>query len=285
MGDVAAVPLPPPALSPSTPCYVTGEEALRLTVFNAAVGVTVSLRGRFLPAVQSADDPPARVGPFQFDLVPTTDRVATVRTQTLGEGWILDWSVIVTGGSPPIGQCYAIVGLVRGTSGNVQELSTLGFGPVTAKQRLSWPTGVNQGFVDGAGALRSITGTLPGAGAEISEVVPTGARWTLIAFEADLATAVAVANRVPQLTIDDGANVYSRVSVNQSETASQTWRNSFQLGVPQLADLTRFVIATPLPPGLTLGPGHRIRTVTAGIQAADQWAAPQYLVIEKIEAT
>jgi hypothetical protein len=282
-----APPTPPPSLAPmqptSSPLYLTGEDVIRLTAFNSATGVTLELRGRFLPVSPWPTEAPPRVGAVGHALVPTSDRLATTRTAGLGEGWLLDWGVDVTAGTPQDGQCFVQVALARGQGGAVIELSPLGSGYVTDQQRLGWPDGRVDGFLAGGGALRSITGTIPGAGAEVSEVVPTGARWALLALELDLVTAVAVANRVPQLTIDDGVTVFARVSVNQNLTASLTWRNSFQRAVPQLADLTRFVITTPIGADLQLRAGYRLRTVTAAIQAADQYSAPQYLVQEWIE--
>jgi hypothetical protein len=283
MADVATLDLPVPTLEGAGALYCTGEESLRLTVFDAAAGVTVALAGRFLPIKTRETDDAARVGTFKRTLIPTTNRVASVATEALGKGWLIDGAVVASGGSPSDGQCYAVVELVRGQTGATEVTTLLACGYVTAKQRLPLVGAKFQGFLEGGGALRSISGTQPGAGAEISETCPTGARWTLLAFEADLVTAVAAANRVPQLTIDDGAAVFARVSVNQNETASQTWRNSFQTGVPQLFDGTRFIVTTPLGCDLQIPAGGRIRTVTANIQAADQYAVPQYLVREWIE--
>jgi len=283
MTDASILPLPTPTLEGVSPLYFTGEESIRLTVFNAAAGVTVSLTGRFLPVRQRADDNEPRVQMFAKTLTPATDRSASTRTEQVGEGWLLDGAVVVTAGTPTDGQCFALVELVRGSQNAFQAVSAIASGYITAKQRLPLVGDKFAGFLDGGGALRSITGSAPGAGLEISETCPTGARWAMIAFEADLVTSAAAANRVPQLTIDDGVNVFFRVSVNQNETASQTWRNSFQLGVPQTFDGTRFVVTTPLGCDLMIPAGGRIRTVTAGIQAGDAYNAPQYLVREWIE--
>jgi hypothetical protein len=86
--------------------------------------------------------------------------------------------------------------------------------------------------LDGGGALRSIAGTTPGAGAEISETVPTGARWELLAFQATFVTSAAAANRVPQLTLDDGTTVYFRLGAALNQAASLTQRRSWFQGAP-----------------------------------------------------
>lgn len=275
--EVGGTPLTIPGLEGGSSIFCSGEEAIRLTIRNAAAGVVVAFTGRFLAADSG------RVNVLNQPLTPATDRSASTINVPLGVGWLLDWSLVVTAGTPLVGQTFGIVQLVRGLASSALELSTLGAGYVTTKQRLFGPDGPTRGFLEDGGALRSITGTLPGAGVEISETVPTGARWLLVAFEADLTTSAAAANRVPELTIDDGANVYARSPVNQNEVASQTWRNSFQQGIPQIFDSTRFRVLQPLGCDLVLGAGHRIKTVTVGIQAGDQWAAPQYLVVERME--
>ena len=283
MPDVLAVPLQTPMLAGGTPLYVTGEEALQLSVFNGATGVTVALSGRFLAVKQRDDEEDPRPKPFSHALTPTTNRVATLRTETLGEGWILDGAVQVTAGTPLTGNTYAIVALVRGAKGALTTLSVLAQGYITANQRLSLDGNVLQGFTEGAGALRSITGATPGAGAEISETVPTGARWELLAFSAQLVTSATVANRNPSLVLDDGALVYARCPTTQLIAASLTYQVTWAQGFSSAQTTGANIAIAPLPINDRLGSAHRIRTSTVGIQVGDQYSAVQYLVREWIE--
>lgn len=276
-------PLLPPSLGPASPIYLTGEDAIRLTAFNSAAGVTLSLRGRFLPAPQFDAEVPARVGPFQHDLIPATDRTASLLTRTLGEGWLLDWSVLASAGTPLVGQCYAVVSIVRGTSGNVLELSTISEGYVTAKQRLGGPFGLQQSCPEGGGALRVIAGATPGAGAEIAETVPANTRWDLIALKFSFLTAVAVANRVVRLAFDDGVNTFWQVSTATNQAASTNVTYAAGQGTPFFAFAADSFDLLPLPDNLTIGPGMRWRTVTSALQAADQYSSVFYLVRERIE--
>lgn len=270
-------PLPlSPALVGGTTRYVAGDEMLRLTVLNALANVRVRLAGRFLNLE-------GRIVSFAHDLLPTSDRVATTLTRSLGEGWLLDWSVVAIAAAPVIGQAYAIVSLVRGQTGAVVDLATLGAGYVTTTQRLASTDASVASSLDGAGALRSIAGTTPAAGVEVSETVPTNARWEILAFKAQLVTAVAVANRVPSLTLDDGATVYYRTSCGFLQTASSTFIWSWGPGVNALAPVANSQLQETLPVGLRLPAGHRINTVTGALQGADQWNAIQYLVREWIE--
>src|SRR5262245_49862512 len=183
--------------------YVTGEDQLRLTVLNALASVIVTVRGRQLLL-------DGRIEPFATTLVPATDRTASQATARLAEGWLLNAHAFVSGASPLTGQTFAILSLIRGEGTAAIELATLAAGSITAQQRLSYPGSAVANTLDSAGALRSITGTQPAAGAEVSETVPTGARWELLAFTVQLVTSAAAANRLPMLTLDDGTTVYFR---------------------------------------------------------------------------
>lgn len=256
--------------------YLAGDDNLRLTVFNALVGVSVTVAGRF-------QHPDGRVEPFEHRITPTSDRVATVITRRLARGWILNLHVYASAGAPLTGQTFAIASIVRGQSGGVIELATLAAGYVTATQRLAWPSGLVLNSLEGGGALRSITGATPGAGVEVSETVPTGARWELLAFQAQLVTAVAAANRATSLSLDDGATVYVSLPAKFVQTASLTFFYVWAQGLQNLQDATRITNQSPLPTNLRMGAGHRIKTATSAIQGADQFSAVQYLVREWIE--
>lgn len=269
--------LPPLAAQGGTPLYVTGEDALACTVFNASAGVTVTISGRMLEFGQ------ARPTPFQQTIIPATDRSASVVRFSLGDGWLLNAQAVVSGGSPFTGQTFVRLSLVRGLLSNANELFTLCADYVTSKQPVSYPGSGVLDPTDGCGALRSITGAVPAAGAEISETVPTGARWELISIAWLLTTAVAVANRSPNLILDDGALVYFRSSFATLIPASVASQNTFAQGIGQFTSANNARLASTLPVNNRLAAGHRVRTSTDNIQAADQYSAIQYLVREWIE--
>jgi hypothetical protein len=282
MTDIAA----PPSYAPpfpgvgamgGAPLYVTGEDALACTVFNAAAGVTVTITGRVL---ELGD---VRPKPFTQTLIPATDRSASVVRFTIGDGWLLTAQVIVSAGTPASGQTFARLSLVRGTTTNAIDQFTLAANYITAKMPLSYPGSAVLASTEGAGALRSITGATPAAGAEISETVPTGARWELLTFQATLVTSAAVANRVPQLVLDDGASTLFRVGAALNQAASLTQRRSWFQGsaAPYLDNASN--VPSPLPGNIRLPSGARIKTITLAIDAADQYNAIQYLVREWIE--
>lgn len=256
--------------------YMTGSETIRLTVYNAASGVTVTISGRRF-------DQDARISEFAHRLTPTTNRVATTLDITPGDGWLLGLAVRVTAGAPLDGQTYAVVEVGAGAAGAFTAFDVLCAGTISAAKRLAWPGSPLAGPLDGAGALRSISGSVPAAGAEISETVPTGAQWELISFLALLTTSATVATRLPLLRIDDGTNMLTEQPPVIGLAASLALRYGWGQGVQNFTLASNGTPHSPLPIGVRLAAGFRIRTSTVNIQAADQWSAVQYLVRERIE--
>ena len=260
----------------STGPYLRMDEDLRITSYNALASVVLSVRARMYEA-------DGRVTDSIDSHTPNTNRTAATSIVRTAEGWLLGGEVFVSSAAPLLGQTFVVVEVVRGESTAAIATQLLAAGYVTAKQPLLFPQTVPSSSLDGGGALRSIAGTTPGAGAEISETVPTGARWKLLAFAAQLVTSAAAANRVPALFVDDGATVLYRAPVNVNEVASSTWQNSWIPVGSFNQTASGNVVREVLPVELFLGAGYRLRTVTTAIQAADQWSAVQYLVREWIE--
>jgi hypothetical protein len=271
-----------PAVTPALPWpfgapgwQLGRDEALRLTTFNSQAGVALAIDGRF----RGQDGQPRAINERA---VPNTDR--TIATQLIGlsDVELLNLQVRATGGAPRIGQCFAVLEIVRGRTGDVQPVATLAQGYVTDTQRLAWPGSAVRSSVDGSGVLRSITGTDPAAGAEWSETVPTNARWRFVAVRVALVTDATVANRVPQVIVDDGTNTLYLIPSHANQTASLTWTyHGFYAGAAGFASGN--YIALPFPGDLFLQGGWRIRSSTGSLQAGDNWGAPQLLVEEWIE--
>lgn len=264
-------------IGPGSPArYLSDTETLRLTVFNAASGVRVALRGR------KVDEN----GESRFasnEITPTTARAASIGDVQPGAGWLVGAAAIVTAGTPLDGQTYAVLSIGIGTGANFTETEVLAAGTISAASRLSWPGSPIEGPLDGAGALRSITGTTPGAGAEISETVPTGARWNLIAFRSTLTTSVTVANRAPALSFDDGANLLFSAPNPYLLAASTTANMSWGEGLYDAQNLNTIEGLAGVPANNRLGSGFRIKSRTINIQVGDQYSLVQYLVREWIE--
>lgn len=259
------------------PLYLTGEDALKLTVLNSAAGVTVKVSGRFLPMQGGGPVP------FVSTLVPATDRTASTKIVPLAEGWLLNAQAIVSAGSPQTGQTFAILSLVRGVSAVAEDLFTLAAGAITSVQRLSYPGSAVANTLDGAGALRYIIGTNPGAGNVIVETVPTGARWQLLSFKFNLSTSAVAGNRTPSLTLDDGANYYYESIAHTPTAASSNRDYLWQHGLPIVIAGNTVGVWQGFSPTLWIPSGHRIRIAVAALDAGDALTAIRYVVREWLE--
>ena len=260
----------------STGPYLRMDEDLRITSYNALASVVLSVRARMYEA-------DGRVTDSIDSHTPNTNRTAATSIVRTAEGWLLGGEVFVSSGAPLIGQTFVVVEVVRGESTAAIATQLLAAGYVTAKQPLLFPAVFPQSSLDGGGALRSITGTTPAAGAEITETVPTGARWEFITFQAQLVTSAAVANRSPMLIVDDAVNNIYRRPTTVAQAASLTIVYNWSQGTPDATATNSGTIGFVLPVGLRLGSGFRVRTSTSSIQVGDQYSAVQYLVREWIE--
>lgn len=261
----------------ASPWWMHIDDNLRLTSYNALASVRLEVRYRFI------DKDRGEVQANQEAQSPNTDRTAKSTIFVTPEGWLLGGEVFVSGATPAIGQTYVVLEIVRGLGSSALPLQVIAAGYVSAKQPLPFPNQQMYSTLDGGGALRSIAGTTPGAGAEISETVPTGARWQLLAFAATLAANATVANRIPALLIDDGATAIVRASSQVNQPASNTFNYSWANGwtVSNLGATSN--ISCALPVSAFAGGGYRFRTATSGIQVGDQYSAVQYLVREWLE--
>ncbi len=209
---------------------------------------------------------------------PNSDRSEASDLFFLSEGFLLHLQVRIESGSVLPGECFVSIHIVRGLAGGATRVSTLFADYVTPIVSPTYPvSGINQSTA-GVGAVRSITGTDPAAGAEISEVVPANARWTILAVRFTLVTLAVAGDRVIHLQLDDGTNIFSDVCVSTVHAASITKIYNFaNFGSTQLAPVDCLYI--PLPP-LPLLAGYRIQTSTENLAVDDDFSAPQLLVKE-----
>ena len=131
------------------------------------------------------------------------------------------------------------------------------------------------------GRIRSITGTDPAADTEIIETVPARRRWKILSIRFLLTTDANVADRINNLTIDDGTIALLYLVPPSVHPASTSFRYNYaNFDSPQAPLNDQYLIQ--LPP-LILSPGYRIQTSTINMQAADNYTAPQLLVEEWID--
>lgn len=258
-------------------CYVERGDRLFLRTHNSVPSVRVQLRLRFM------DISDGRVREMLYEQSPSsTARAVQTTVFDLAEGYILSATVVTANATVRRGQLWAQAGIVRGGELADQLVQVLVADYLTDNGIIGYPYGPIRSSVEGPGIIRSITGTNPAAGLEISETVPTNARWNLLAFSAVLVTSAAVANRQVNLIVDDGANTVYDFPSASVQAASLTHRYNAAPAAPAPV-VTNLRHLIPLPRPTTLFQGFRLRTSTTLIDPADDWGAPQLLVEEWIE--
>ena len=270
-------PIPQAALLTSGGALFLGpDDHLRLRSVASVGSLEIELAGRFL------DEGSGAPNIFTIQQTPNSDRTVKTTNIPMGVGWLLNAMVRVSTGSPLAGQAYVLLEVIRGFSGGVTPIACLIQGGVTANTRRAWPGSPMVSSAAEPGALRSITGTDPAANVEISETVPTGARWSLLSFFARLVTDATVANREVSLVIDDGTTTCCQIPSGTNHAASLTRDYHFATHGQRNTIAQVAILQAPLPE-LVLAAGFRIRTVVTNRAAGDNWGAPQIMVEEWLE--
>lgn len=252
--------------------YAGDDHFLRLNVWNAVAGVTVTLAG----AVGNDD---GCVHPFVYTLIPTSDGLINTKSFPLEKGIVLWAEAFVSAGTPIAAQTYCRCEIVQGSATAQQPLATLIAGYLTPNSARAYPNDVVQRSVDGRGTWRSVAGTVPAPGADFSDTVPANRRWLLVGVAFQLVTDATAPVRTMILTIDDGANVLWETSQNGTIAATLTTKFRAGAGVPNFGP-TANMFQIPLPETLLLPAGSRIRSVTTAKGAGDQFSAIFYNVEE-----
>lgn len=104
--------------------------------------------------------------------------------------------------------------------------------------------------------------------------------WALLAVSVQCVQG-ATQTPFPSLIIDDGSNVLFQsfcgtAAISAATTVQCTWAPS----LPAFGAAATTANTGPLPYGLILQPGYRLRTSTTGIGANTNYGAPSYLVCE-----
>jgi hypothetical protein len=135
----------------------------------------------------------------------------------------------------------------------------------------------------GSGEFRVVSGTNPAANTEVSETIAAATYWEVVAVKL---TMVQGLTQTPQpiLLIDDGTTViYESFGSSAAQAASTTCVYTFAAGLAlsgQVGTGANVHSHAPLPAGLILGPGYRVRTSTLGIGANSDYGVPVIYVVE-----
>lgn len=178
--------------------------------------------------------------------------------------------------------CYVDIGITL-AGFSVYKMVT-GYLPNT--HTIGWPPGKMERFLEGAGQTRSVLGTDPAANTEISETVPTNAKWKFKSFKFTLVTDGNAATRTVSIIIDDGTNIMFQKAFGVTQAASLT--RNYEVVAGDNPDDTAFdvnnIAHVYVPPGvMELFQTGRIRTTTTNIQAGDNYGAPRMRLNEWIE--
>lgn len=262
------------SVQPPSRFYLRPAERFQIRSWCSVAGIVLEIHGLLLM-------PNGEVQEISETHIPNADRSVATDRYSLPECYLLHLQVRIKTGSLSRGQCFISTGIIRGHAGATVLVASLFADYVTNTTFPTYPRSPLSHSIAGPGSIRSITGTDPAANVEISEAVPAGARWTILAVRFALVTDAGVANRLVHLHLDDGTNTFADICVTTVHLASITKIYNFaNFGSTQLAPVNCLYI--PLPPFPLLA-GYRIFTETDNRQGGDNFSAPQLLVEEWIE--
>lgn len=255
-----------------------GNDHLRIEGWNTAPGAVLQVQGRFITNQGLTDV-------FSHSLNLTADRVRAARDIPMGIGYLLNLVVTVIGATPKLGQTFTRLSVIRGLSGATIVLGVMVQGLVTSQQALAFPGSPIGTSLDGPGVDRVIQATVPAAGNPISEAVPTGALWNVLAASCRFTSDATVGNRNPYADwwpsgLQVAISVHPQV-VPASTTVSLFWAVGFNVNAVTIANLTTVNLANPT----LLASGAVFRIQALNIQAGDQFPFGRLQVREWLEVT
>lgn len=240
------------------------------------------------------DDGSQATIPFEFAHPDGTRTINRREGLTIGQdGWVTGAIAATRVGGVERGEIYALLE-AHGADLRIRHILARGY--VYESHAISLGEQIEPGPEGGRGFIRTVTGTNPDAGAEVSEAVPSDAIWRLLAFGVVMAvdTASAGITAPVSLVVDDGAVTARKAIFKNSNTqAANTTRTWFwgptdmmggQIVTTSLADTQTVLYENSIGKELFLVEGDRIRTITPGIDPQDDYAAPIFQVEEWIVA-
>lgn len=123
----------------------------------------------------------------------------------------------------------------------------------------------------------------PAKGAEIVVTQPIRVRWALKSFQVKLATGLVVADRIPELYIQQDGVEAIRITGSQSLAASGTFIYGWMEGERALSVTGQTSRVTALPRKFYMNNQAVIGTLTVGIDMDDQYSNVVVVVEEWIE--
>lgn len=192
------------------------------------------------------------------------------------EGFLLDCTVFPpANGSNVLG--YAFVALARGlNAANATITHVLCKGYFSGNIPLGYPFSAHERQTQYQGVMGSSNLGNPAAGADFSYAVQANFRQRIISLFFTLTTSATAGTRQVTIIVDDGANTLGEFPANNTQAASLT--NTYTASAAPYATTTLATqLFVPLPPDLRLGSTFRVRSLTAGLLAGDQFSTIRLL--------
>lgn len=264
-------------IKPEGAVYLSSDCAIRLSAYSAVSSLAVNFSGQYL----ASDGEPHY---FERSVTPTNDRAESQVTIPIGECVLLSLVATLSSGNANRGQCYVRARVHRGSGTPLLYTHQLIGEYLTDDFFPAFPVNPIRGPLEGPGMIRSVTGTDQAANTEVTETVPTGARWLLHGMHVVLVTDANVANRTVRLVLDDGTTTLYQAATPTAVPAGNTFRYSFSPVGANVANGTGNEQVSMIPVACVLAAGYRIRTATTNLQVGDNYGAPQLWVEEWLEA-
>jgi len=256
--------------------YVVQGSQLRITINSGSSGATVvvALRSSTLDGVISWTT---------YENTPAADGVNHVFTATLGEQLLFNVAAYITGTNTPVGLVFVEVDLAQGSIGptaNIYSVLLQGFPSTTSG--IAWPGSPFISSLETGGSFRTIVGTDQGVGNAISETVPTGTWWRLLALT--IATNAGAGTTCPSLSIADAgghliAQCFPLVTQWSVANGKIVWMPGYAATPTFVATAIGQVVPASMPYPLTLGPGFTIKVASVG---GVDLGAPIYQVQQRV---
>lgn len=262
------------AVQPPSQVYVENIDQISVSCASSVVGETVTVNYRLLRF-------DGEIVEGQFAVRPASNRTVTTYTETLTEGFLLTVS------------CRAAVATTRGQTFVRIFLSSPAFAGnlpsymlmadyVTNTMAPGHPNGRVLAPSEGPGWPHSAIAAVPAAGANATITVPANARWRVGSAYGQLTTSAAVANRFGGVLVTSaGVLVFAGMSPDAQAASLVRIYSGSGFSAESLAG-SGFG-AWSLPVNTFLLGGDVVRTVTANLDAADQWNAFEISVEEWLD--
>lgn len=262
-------------VQPPGECYVNQEDILDIESWNANASVALTVYARLL-------DPSGQIQTLQWPHIPLSNRTRLEERFRLDEGFLISAFVVGTGTDWQHGETFVHLSLGRGgpITGIGTELLVADY--VSATDVAVWPAGRALSSVDGGGAIVDYLGPAPGVGNEISQSLPTNARWKIWSVSFLLTTSAVVANRRVIVNIGSGGGTVYRAEASGVQAASTTrWYTVGAQGVLYAPGQDSYLI--PFPAAVLAASGASFFTTTANLQGGDFFWPQRYHVEEWLQ--